>query len=81
MRRVLIHFVSGHTAVLATALGVFCLNMVFSRVALAISVMANTLGLTSLTLLDFIEAVLVAMGPRSTRLCRSRRWPSVLPSG
>ena len=55
--------------VLATALGVFCLNMVFLVVALATGLAAaNTLGLTSLTLLDFIEAVLVAMGPKEYAL-------------
>ena len=55
--------------VLATALGVFCLTMVFLVVALATGlVAANTLGLTSLTLLDFLEAVLTAMGPKEYAL-------------
>jgi len=55
--------------VLATALGVFCLTMVFLVVALATGlVAANTLGLTSLTLLDFVEAVLTAMGPKEYAL-------------
>jgi len=55
--------------VLATALGVFCLTRVFLVVALATGlVAANTLGLTSLTLLDFLEAVLTAMGPKEYAL-------------
>ena len=55
--------------VLATALGVFCLTMVFLVVALATGlVAANTLGLTSLTLLDFLEAVLTSMGPKEYAL-------------
>ena len=55
--------------VLATALGVFCLTMVFLVVALATGlVAANTLGLTSLTLLDFLEAVLTAMSPKEYAL-------------
>ena len=55
--------------VLATALGVFCLTMVFLVVALATGlVVANILGLTSLTLLDFLEAVLTAMGPKEYAL-------------
>jgi phospholipid/cholesterol/gamma-HCH transport system permease protein len=55
--------------VLATALGVFCLTMVFLVVALATGlVAAHTLGLTSLTLLDFLAAVLTAMGPREYAL-------------
>jgi phospholipid/cholesterol/gamma-HCH transport system permease protein len=55
--------------VLATALGVFCLSIVFLVVALATGlVAANTLGLTNLMLLDFIEEVLTAMGPREYAL-------------
>jgi phospholipid/cholesterol/gamma-HCH transport system permease protein len=55
--------------VLATALGMFCLNMVFLVVALATGlVAANTLGLTSLTPLDYLEAVLTAMGPKEYAL-------------
>ena len=51
--------------VLATAIGMFCLSMVFLAVALTTGlVAANALGLTSLTLLDFFEEVLTAMGPR-----------------
>jgi phospholipid/cholesterol/gamma-HCH transport system permease protein len=51
--------------VLATAIGMFCLSIVFLVVALTTGlVAANTLGLTSLTLLDFFTAVLTAMGPR-----------------
>jgi phospholipid/cholesterol/gamma-HCH transport system permease protein len=51
--------------VLATAIGMFCLSIVFLVVALITGlVAANALGLTSLTLLDFFEAVLTAMGPR-----------------
>jgi phospholipid/cholesterol/gamma-HCH transport system permease protein len=55
--------------VLATALGVFCLSIAFLAVALATGlVAANTLGLTSLTLLDFLEEVLTAMGPKEYAL-------------
>jgi phospholipid/cholesterol/gamma-HCH transport system permease protein len=55
--------------VLATALGVFCLSMVFMLVSLAAGlVAANTLGLTSLTFLDFLEEVLTALGPRAYAL-------------
>jgi phospholipid/cholesterol/gamma-HCH transport system permease protein len=55
--------------VLATTLGVFCLSMVFLVVALATGlVAANTLGLTSLTLLDFLEEVLTALGPKEYAL-------------
>jgi phospholipid/cholesterol/gamma-HCH transport system permease protein len=51
--------------VLATAISMFCLSIVFLVVALTTGlVAANALGLTSLTLLDFFEAVLTAMGPR-----------------
>jgi phospholipid/cholesterol/gamma-HCH transport system permease protein len=50
--------------VLATAIGMFCLSIVFLVVALTTGlVAANALGLTSLTLLDFFTAVLTAMGP------------------
>jgi phospholipid/cholesterol/gamma-HCH transport system permease protein len=55
--------------VLATALGVFCLSMVFLLVSLAAGlVAANTLALTSMTFLDFLEAVLTALGPRDYAL-------------
>lgn len=55
--------------VLATALGVFCLTIIFLCVALAAGlVAANLFGLTSLTLLDFIEEVLNAMGPETYAL-------------
>jgi phospholipid/cholesterol/gamma-HCH transport system permease protein len=55
--------------VLATALGVFCLSIVFLTVALAAGlVAANTLALTSLTFLDFLEEVLTAIGPREYAL-------------
>jgi phospholipid/cholesterol/gamma-HCH transport system permease protein len=51
--------------VLATALSMFCLSMVFLAVALTTGlVAANALGVTSLTLLDFFNAVLAAMGPK-----------------
>jgi phospholipid/cholesterol/gamma-HCH transport system permease protein len=51
--------------VLATMLGVFCLSMAFLVVTLATGlVAANILGLTNLTLLDFLEEVLTAMGPK-----------------
>jgi phospholipid/cholesterol/gamma-HCH transport system permease protein len=50
--------------VVATALGVFCLCMVFLVVALAAGlVAANTLGLANMTLFDFLDEVLTAMGP------------------
>jgi phospholipid/cholesterol/gamma-HCH transport system permease protein len=50
--------------VLATALSVYCLTMVFLLVALSAGLAAATvLDLTSLSLLDFIEEVLNAMGP------------------
>jgi phospholipid/cholesterol/gamma-HCH transport system permease protein len=50
--------------VLATALGVFCLSMVFLIVSLAAGlVAANALALTSLTFLDFLAEVLTALGP------------------
>jgi phospholipid/cholesterol/gamma-HCH transport system permease protein len=50
--------------VVATALGVFCLGMVFLVVALAAGlVAANTLGLANMTLFDFLDEVLTAMGP------------------
>jgi phospholipid/cholesterol/gamma-HCH transport system permease protein len=55
--------------VLATALGVFCLSIVFLAVALAAGlVAAKTLTLTSLTFLDFLEEVLTAIGPREYAL-------------
>jgi phospholipid/cholesterol/gamma-HCH transport system permease protein len=55
--------------VLATALGVFCLSMVFLLVSLAAGlVAANALALTSLTFLDFLEEVLTALGPRDYAL-------------
>jgi phospholipid/cholesterol/gamma-HCH transport system permease protein len=55
--------------VLATALGVFCLSIVFLTVALAAGlVAANTLALTSLPFLDFLEEVLTAIGPREYAL-------------
>jgi phospholipid/cholesterol/gamma-HCH transport system permease protein len=55
--------------VLATALGVFCLTMVFLVAALASGlVTANMLGLTNLTFLDFTVEVLSAMGPREYAL-------------
>lgn len=55
--------------VLATALGVFCLSIVFLVVALAAGlVAAKTLTLTSLTFLDFLEEVLTAIGPREYAL-------------
>ena len=53
--------------VLATALGVFCLNMVFFWWRWPPG-WPRPLGLTSLTLLDSIEAVLVAMGPKEYAL-------------
>ncbi len=50
--------------VAAATLGVFCLCIVFLVVALAAGLMAaNTLGLASMTLFDFLEEVLTAMGP------------------
>ena len=50
--------------VVAAALGVFCLCIVFLVVALAAGlVAANTLGLANTTLFDFLEEVLTAMGP------------------
>ncbi len=50
--------------VVAAALGVFCLSIVFLVVALAAGlVAANTLGLASMTLVDFLDEVLTAMGP------------------
>jgi phospholipid/cholesterol/gamma-HCH transport system permease protein len=55
--------------VLATALGVFCLSMVFLLMSLAAGlVAANALALTSLTFLDFLEEVLTALGPRDYAL-------------
>jgi phospholipid/cholesterol/gamma-HCH transport system permease protein len=55
--------------VLATALGVFCLSMVFLLVSLAAGlVAANALALTSLTFLDFLAEVLTALGPRDYAL-------------
>jgi phospholipid/cholesterol/gamma-HCH transport system permease protein len=55
--------------VLATAIGMFCLSMVFLVVALITGlVVANALGLTSLTLLGFFEEVLTAIGPREQAL-------------
>jgi len=55
--------------VLTTALGMFCLTVVFLVVTLATGpVVAHTLGLTSLTFLDFLEAVLTAMGPKEYAL-------------
>ena len=55
--------------VLATAIGMFCLSMVFLVVALITGlVAANTFGLTSLTFLDFFEEVLTAMGAREHAL-------------
>jgi phospholipid/cholesterol/gamma-HCH transport system permease protein len=51
--------------VLATAIGMFCLSIVFLVVALTTGLaVANALSLTSLTLLDFFAAVLTAMEPR-----------------
>jgi phospholipid/cholesterol/gamma-HCH transport system permease protein len=51
--------------VLAMAIGMFCLSMVFLAVASTTGlVAANALGATSLTLLDFFDEVLAAMGPR-----------------
>jgi phospholipid/cholesterol/gamma-HCH transport system permease protein len=50
--------------VVATALGVFCLCMVFLVVAFAAGLIAaNTLGLVNMTLFDFLEEVLTSMGP------------------
>jgi len=55
--------------VLATALGVFCLSIVFLVVALAAGLAAaNTLALTSLTFVDLLEEVLTAIGPREYAL-------------
>jgi phospholipid/cholesterol/gamma-HCH transport system permease protein len=55
--------------VLATALGVFCLSMVFMLVSLATGlVAANALALTSLSFLDYLEEVLTALGPRDYAL-------------
>lgn len=50
--------------VLAAAIGVFCLSIIFLVVALAAGlVAANTLGLASMTPFDFLDEVLTAMGP------------------
>jgi phospholipid/cholesterol/gamma-HCH transport system permease protein len=55
--------------VLATAIGMFCLSIVFLAAALTTGlVAAYALGLTSLTLLDFLEEVLTAMRPREYTL-------------